>query len=392
MRNTLRLAVLTSHPIQYQAPLWRALASRLDLTVFFCSEHGLKPSYDAGFGHAIAFDSPLLEGYRYEFLPNLSRRPPGGFLSVSNPSVVWRLQSFDAVLIRGYSLLTNWLAIAAARIGGKAVLMHVETPAFAARIGWKQVAKSTALGPVLRSMRACLAIGSQNRAFYESYGVRQDQISLVPYAVDNAFFTTAAERLAPERRELRHELGIAEEEVVALFVGKLMRRKHPELLIRALGGISGTERVKLRVLIVGTGEEERALRSLAAELDIEQRVIFAGFANQSELPRYYTAADVFVLPAEGEYWGLVVNEAMNFGLPLILGPEVAAADDLLREGENGFRLSSLDPARLANQILEISADPERRKRMGVASRAIVADWGIEQAADAIAHAVQRSVG
>ncbi len=384
-----RLAALTSHPIQYQAPLWRALAKRLDLTVFFCSDHGLEPSYDSGFGRTIAFDTSLLEGYRYEFLPNLwGGGPTGNLFSLSNPSALWRLWGFDALLIRGYNHLTSWLAIAAGRMSDTALCMHVETPGFARSSRSRRLLKDAVLGATLRSFSVCLAIGSQNRAFYEGYGVKPERITLAPYAVDNAFFAATGTQLEAQRATLRHQMGIADGEVVALFVGKLTRRKHPELLVRAIGELSRHAEPPVRALLVGTGEEEPALRALVTAAGLDGQVTFAGFANQSELPRFYTASDLFVLPAEREYWGLVVNEAMNFGLPLLLGSEVAAADDLLRDGVNGFRLHGLLADELASRIRTLASDPALRRRMGAASRTIIADWGIDQAADAVASSVR----
>src|SRR5262249_46090677 len=149
------LAALTSHPIQYQAPLWRALSERLDLTVFFCSDFGTVPSYDEGFGRTIVFDTPLLDGYRYEFLRNLGTTRPTGFFSLCNPAAFWRMMRFDALFVRGYSYLTNWFALTGAKLAGSAAFMHVETPAFARRPGWRQFVKTVALGPVLRSLDGC---------------------------------------------------------------------------------------------------------------------------------------------------------------------------------------------------------------------------------------------
>jgi glycosyltransferase involved in cell wall biosynthesis len=388
-----RLAVLTSHPIHNQAPLWRALARRLDLTVFFCTDYGVKTSYDPVFDRSVLFDTPLLEGFRHEFLLNLSRQIPGdGFFSYLNPTAPWRLASFDAVFVRGYADLTVWMAMAAAKLAGRAIYMHFDTPAFRQSNGWRQLVKKVALGPVLRSIEGCFAVGSQNRAFYERYGVRPERIKLAPYSVDNDFFQAAAARLEPQRSNVRRSLGFGEHELVVLFVGRFLWSKHPELLIEALGLLSRSEQPPVRVLIVGTGAMENALHSLAAQLGVQDRVTFAGFVNQSELPRYYVAADVFAFPAEGENWGLVVNEAMNFGLPLLLGPGVGAADDLLHDGENGYRLRSIDAAQLAAQLRTLALDPGLRRRMGDASKAIISSWGIEQAADAIAEAVKRSTG
>src|ERR671923_2005224 len=127
-----RLAVVASHPIQYQAPLFRALAARpeIDLTVLFCGDWGLESYDDKGFGRELKWDVPLLDGYRSEFLPNVSPKPsPSRFWGLINPGVVRRLRAgrFDALWMHGWAKFTDWLAMLTAFASGVPVLLRGET-------------------------------------------------------------------------------------------------------------------------------------------------------------------------------------------------------------------------------------------------------------------------
>jgi glycosyltransferase involved in cell wall biosynthesis len=119
------------------------------------------------------------------------------------------------------------------------------------------------------------------------------------------------------------------------------------------------------------------LKDLAAELKLEH-VAFPGFINQSELPRIYAASDVFVLASENEPWGLIVNEVMCAGLPVVVGDQVGCAADLVENGGNGWLVPAGQLQYLAERLLAILETPEQRRAMGQRSIEIIAGWGYEQ--------------
>lgn len=384
-KSPYKLAILASHPIQYQAPLFRALADspNIDLTVFFCSDHGLKPYRDEGFGVEFKWDVPLLEGYHAEFLPNYSRRPnSSSFWSQINPAIIRQLKSrkFDAILIMGWSRATSWLALLAAISLGIPILMRGETNLLPVLPGWKKRVKQLILGTLFKYVAGFLAIGKYNLEFYRAYGVPAEKLYLAPYAVDNGFFISQAEKHAPHQLALKREIGIPETLPVILFSGKLTPVKRPMDLLKAFAFVTQTQQAAL--VYLGDGNLRAELEQFTADAGL-QHVYFAGFHNQTELPRFFAAADIFVLPSGSEPWGLVVNEALCFGLPVIVSDQVGSSGDLVQEGVNGFTFPVGEVATLATRITQLLTDTARRRQMGRASRQLIAHWGYAEDVQAV---------
>jgi glycosyltransferase involved in cell wall biosynthesis len=193
----------------------------------------------------------------------------------------------------------------------------------------------------------------------------------VPYAVDNAFFQRRAAEARPHRAELRRKLGLTDVRPVVLFCGKLIAKKDAASLIRALAQESA------QLLVVGDGDLRPQLEALASEL-LPGRACFAGFRNQSELPALYDLADVFVIPSTYEPFGLVVNEVMNAGKPVIASDRVGCWSDLVRPGVNGAVFPAGDAAALAAALRPFLTDPALRERAGQASLQIIHRWSFAE--------------
>lgn len=179
-------------------------------------------------------------------------------------------------------------------------------------------------------------------------------------------------RIATERAQL----GIPEDAVTILMVAKLTQYKNPDHLLAAYQRLK-QQNLHVTLIFVGSGSEEEVLREAVRETELDQ-VHFMGFQNQSQLPRFYAIADVFAFPAEKEAWGLVINEAMCAGLPIITTEEVGAAPDLVHHGENGFQFSTGDVDALTNHLRTLVTDHDLRRRMGQASLDIIQKWSYEE--------------
>lgn len=385
-----RLAILTSHPIQYQAPLFRSLAQikEVQTTVLFCSDSGAREYKDRGFGRTVKWDVPLLDGYFYEFVGNISPRPNvSTFFGLINPGVVkWiRRGEFDALLVHGWVPFTYCLAILAAIRLGVPVILRGESNLLSRPGFLKATLKRQILSRLFKHISAFVAIGHGNVEFYESYGVPKEKIFLAPYAVDNEFFISTSRELVSRKNELRVELGIRNDQPVILFVGKLSKVKAPTDLLKAFAQVRKCRAASL--IFVGDGELRAQLEELARRLSIAD-VIFAGFRNQSEIGKFYAMADVFVLPSVFEPWGLVVNEAMCFGLPVIVSDCVGAARDMVRDGINGHVYHAGDVNSLADTLERVLADQTRRARMGLASRELVEANSLSKAIQGLQQALK----
>ena len=377
-----RLAIVTSHPIQYAAPLYAYLSRdpALALTVLYCSDFSLRGARDPGFGAELAWDIELLAGYASVFLGERSRtRDIGGFWSLICPELAGEIRRarYDAVWVHGQQFAAYVLAFALAKLRGIPVLTRGDTHLGLSRPPLRAALRRVLLGLQYRHIDRFLAIGSKNRAYYRSYGVPEERIFDVPFSVDNERFARDSALSPGERRAARARLGARDGQVVLLYAGKLMRRKHPDDLLRAAAKLLARGH-QVHVVIAGSGELDEELRRLAAGLDLLERVCFAGFVNQRALPALYGACDVFVLPAEDEPWGLIVNEVMNAGLPVVVGAEVGCVPDLVQPNVNGALCEPGNPAALAAVLEPLVADAALRLRMGEASRRLVARHGYEQ--------------
>jgi glycosyltransferase involved in cell wall biosynthesis len=372
-----RLAYLVSHPIQYQAPLLRRIAQEpdIDLTVLFCSDFSLRSYRDKGFGVGVHWDTPLLDGYHHEFLPALplpSKHTPNPL----NYGILSRLKgrngapSFDALWLHGYASISAIQALLAAKALGIPVLLRAESwlgdrPRSPAKLWLKRL-----LFHGLKHLIAgVLPIGTRNAAYWRHYLGDALPHWTVPYAVDNAYFECRSQAVVTGRAALQSELNLDPARPVILFASKLQHRKRCMDLLEAylaLASASGGEPHPY-LLIVGNGDQRPALERRAALSGLAS-IRFCGFRNQSELPRFFDLATVFVLPSEHEPWGLIVNEVMNAARPVLLSDDVGCHPDLLTDGVEGLLFPTGDVAALTACLRKLLADPDTAARMGHQAR------------------------
>lgn len=381
----LSVAHLVSHPIPYFAPLYRELASRpaIDLTVYFYSDASARAFADAEFGRTITWDAALLDGYRAKFLPSASRTDLSArLLKQPNWDIVREIASgrFDVLWVHGYAHSTTWLAVAAARARGMRVLIRDEQTLLHGRPAHRRAMKAGALR-ALYGQSSALYIGEQNRRYFAHYGMPPERMFAARYCVDNDRLRDVAAALRPRRGELRVELGVDDDAPVVLFSGKLIEKKQPLMLIEAFARVRAQHPCWL--VFAGDGALRGAAEQLVARLGVPG-VRFAGFLDQQQLPAAYAAADMVVLPSKlHETWGLVVNEAMNFGLPVIVSDKVGCAQDLVHDGKNGFVVRHDSVGQLADAIDDLVCDGAKRASFGGESLRIVGAYSIEACADGI---------
>ncbi len=389
------LAIFMSHPIQYQAPLLAKIAKNPDFNThtYFYWDFGVKETFEADFNKKIKWDIPVLDGYKYTFLRNYSFRPSSRFWGVINPGVMSEIirRRYDAILIFGWAHFSNWLAIITAMLTGTRVLLHAETPMNQEifKKGLKSGIRNVVLKQLFKRVTAFLYIGSENRKFYEYFGVPRDKLFFAPYAVDNERYFREDRLLPADRGALKKAAGVPDKAPVILFVGKLSDKKRPLDLLKAyellLGSWRGGEKPAL--VYVGDGPLRGMLERYTADHNLTS-VLFAGFRNQLELSSYYAIADVFVLPSGfGETWGLVVNEAMCFGVPVIVSDMVGCGGDLVLQGENGYVFPLGDYEQMARCLSAILSNEAMRKKHGELSRRIIMTYSQEKDVEAIQSAL-----
>jgi glycosyltransferase involved in cell wall biosynthesis len=401
--KVVRLAYLVSIPIQYQAPMLRRIAQEpdIDLTVFYGSDYSVRKFQDEGFGVDVAWDVPLLEGYRYEFLPKLYDNGTWSVMSPLNRGIFRRLQGrdgrpkFDVLWVHGYATANSLIAMIAARGLGISVLVRAESWLHDRRRSGLKLAAKKAFFAVLRQLvDVVLPIGTLNEQYWRRYLGDDMPMARMPYAVDNHYFQERCKAAQSGRSSLQAELGLDPVRPVILFASKLTERKRCADLVAAYAMLSATAGVAPDpyLLIVGDGELRQYLEQQAQQTGFMAGIRFCGFKNQSELPRYFDLATVFVLPSQHEPWGLIVNEAMNAGRPCIVSDDVGCQPDLITDGVEGYVFPVGDVPALAHALRRVLRDRETSEAMGRNALARVVGWSFEQDVQGLRSAIAQATG
>lgn len=346
----MHLGIVTSHPIQYQAPLFRELAKRVDLTVYFAHRATGKDQAEAGFDVGFDWDTDLTSGFRHTFLKNVSSQPGIiRFAGCDTPSIGKFLAAdkVDVLAVYGWHFKSYLQAAKAGRALGMPVMArtdsHLDTP----RPLVKRAVKAIVHPVFLRRFDMFLPTGTRSAQYLRRYWVPESRIRIVPYCIDVDAFAPAAARRRVDRERLRAEFGAKDGEKIVLFVGKLIALKEIPTLINALARLT-TSGQAVRLILAGSGPLAGELAVMANACSLP--VTFVGFVNQTRMPEVYAAADVLVLPSSSETWGLVVNEAFACGLPAIVSDRVGCAPDMILDGLTGSVVPVGDTEGLAKAV------------------------------------------
>jgi len=388
-----RIAIISSHPIQYYAPWFRHLAAReeLRLRVFFLFDPSSEGAFDRGFRQEVSWDIPLLEGYEHEFVPNDSTDPgTHHFTGLKNPGLGARVRSFapDTVLLIGYnywSLIRFILFWPRARIP---LMLRGDSHRLVIRNSIRERIKAGLLRLLFGRFSAFLYVGQANRDYFEVHGASASSLFRAPHAVDNERFAANATSTKEAAIQWRRSLGIDDDCTVVLFAGKFEAKKRPLDLLRAFGQLRSG---KVVLLFVGSGELEGQLRS---EARANPGVFFAPFQNQSQMPRTYAACDLFVLPSYGpfETWGLAINEAMCLGKPVLVSSHVGCAKDLVIPGRTGLVFEAGQVDELTKALEYAVQDSARLREWGEQARSHILGFSYQAATDGLLGAIEHIAG
>ncbi len=359
----MKLGVLATHPIQYHAPLYRALAAELDLRVYFGHLQTAQGQADAGFGVAFEWDVDLLRGYPHTFLANRARHPgTDSFAGCDTPEIadVIRAERFDAFLVNGWHARSFWQAMAACWRTGTPLLVRGDSHLGTPRAGWKRAVKEVGYRAFIPRFDGYLVVGEKSRAYYLHYGADRARMHFVPHFADADYFRARA--AAADRPALRARYGVAPDARAVLFAGKFIDVKRPLDFVEAVAALAQREG-GVEGVMVGDGPLRPQVEAAIDQTGAPVRL--AGFLNQSEMPGAYALADALALPSETETWGLVVNEAMACGLPVAVSDGVGCALDLVEEGVTGtvYPTGADSLAGALERLLPLVGDPATRRAL-----------------------------
>jgi len=377
----MRMAIVTTHPIQYYAPVFQLLHQRQQLTikVFYTWGEGVADKFDPGFNKKIAWDIPLLEGYPYEWVKNTAKDPgTHHFGGIVNPGLIEQLHTWnlDALLIYGWGFRSHLKVIRHFK-GKIPVFFRGDSSLLDLTGGLKAVLRAMFLKWVYRHVDHAIYVGTNNKAYYKKYGLKENQLTFGPHAIDNKRFSTD---VSDEALTLRAGLGITPDEKVVLFAGKFEDKKDPMILLEAFINLNKAD---LHLLFVGNGPLEEQLKTRSANIN---NIHFLNFQNQLQMPAVYQASDIFCLPSKGpgETWGLAINEAMASGKAVLVADKAGAAIDLVKPNQNGAIFKANNPADLIDKLDKLtSLNKTELATMGTISKKLIREWSFENQVKAI---------
>jgi glycosyltransferase involved in cell wall biosynthesis len=386
-----RLAIITTHPIQYNAPLFALLTARraIEIKVFYTwGESVIYKKYDPGFRRTVQWDIPVLNGYEFEFLENVStHKGSHHFKGIDNPFIIDSLKKFnpDAILVYGWAFKSH-LKVLRYFTKKIPILFRGDSTLLDEGNLLKGITRSLFLRWIYSHIDFALYVGNNNFNYFRKSGLPAHKLIHAPHAVDNPRFALINESCSAYADDLRKKLEIRGDCFVFLFAGKMEPKKDPAALCEAFIECNFNNSVHL--LIVGNGELDVALRE---KYQNKAGIHFIDFQNQFLMPAIYEIADVFVLPSTGpgETWGLSVNEAMANGKAIIVSDKCGCAADLVINGVNGYVFKAGDIQNLAAVLKKVNEHRNTVVSMKQESKRIIGNFTVEKVAETIERIVNK---
>lgn len=355
-----RLAIVTTHPIQYHAPLFRLLAQRerVLVKIFYTWSQAEKEVFDPGFGKHRSWDIPMLDGYEFTFVTNTAKKPGSHhFWGIQNPDLCGEIARWqpDAVMVFGWSFQSH-LQVLRYFKNKVPVFFRGDSTLLDERQGVKTWLRRIALKWVYQFVDKAFYVGENNRQYYLKHGLKPSQLIPAYHAIENERFSEPEAKV--KAADFRVSLHLDPGDFLVLFAGKLEKKKKPAFLLKLAGAIEDRD---IKFVFVGNGSLEAELKAAAGN---DSRFKWVDFRNQSEMPAVYHAADCFILPSTGpgETWGLAANEAMACGLPVLLSDKVGGAVDLVKG--NGIIFQCDDVKSAASYIIALKNSYHLRQEAG----------------------------
>lgn len=380
-----KLAIITTHPIQYYAPIFRLLNSEqeLEVKVFYTYEK-VNEVFDEGFGKSFNWDIPLQDGYNYTFVSN-NGNIKKSFWNVSNPTLIKEIENWGAtaVLIFGWNFRSHLSAMKYFK-GRIPVLFRGDSTLLDEVGGVKKILRRLFLSWVYQHVDYALCVGNANKKYYQFCGLKERQLVFAPHAIDNERFSQLTTLQQDFIHQTHTEFGIKEKDTVIVFCGKFQPKKNPLLLIEAFKKMQESS---IHLFMVGNGELEDELREQAKGC---KNIHFLPFQNQSLMPAVYRLGQIFCLPSAGpgETWGLAVNEAMASKRVIIASNKCGCAEDLVTNGENGFVFTSNNEQALIEALNNLFKDSNAINKMAESSFQKIQSWSFKHITQAIYSVLQ----
>ncbi len=377
-----KVAIISEIPVPYRSPMFEMLSreSKCEIKVFYCAKTEYGRDWDLDFRQN--YDFEILSGWS---IPVKGKKL---FSFKINPSIWIKLSegNFDALFIAGYAHFTMLSAIAWSMFNQVPYVIMSESQHLTTRSPFKRFVKKLLLQPVISNASAYLPTGTMSRDYLVSYGANKDKSFFFPNTPDIDRFQEKIKSLEGEKKKIKENLALPSGKVI-LYIGRLIEVKGVDVLIRAFEKLKKESPENNAVLLIaGDGPQRKELEKYVEDHHIAD-VFFVGFVQLETLPELYSIADIFVLPSSYEPWGVVVNEALACGLPVVTTTSVGAYPDLVKEDVNGKVVPPKDSSKLCSAIRHILENPEISKTMSRNSLEIIKEWKYDKGVKSFNNAV-----
>ena len=377
-----KIYFLLSHAVQYHSPLFDQMTihSDIECKVYYCSSYGLSKEgkrFHPEFGELPNWDIGLVKNHHYCILKNHSLSPSifKGFWGLINLNLYSELKRDmpDVLIIYGWKYFSLiWGLMCCKILGIKTYVRGDNTLHHEKHLSpLKKIIKKWLYGKILfRLFDRIGFVGEENKQFFKKYDVSDDKLTWLPHAIDNQRFRQYYLENVSYKKNIKSRLGILSDFTI-LFVGRLHEVKRPIDIIKSILNMKRS----CHILFVGDGDLKKEILDFCKKNKFEDFTI-TGFVNQSDILKYYLISDLFILPSRSETWGLVVNEALNFNLPVIVSNKVGCSLDLCTE-QNGFIFEMGNIAELSSKIRFMKDNSTIRVGMGKVGGQIVANYSYD---------------
>lgn len=365
-KKKMHLLILTNIPTPNQIDLFSEIAKYFQLKVLYCAGKESNRNWKVNFGN----------GYNYSVLPGITLFKNLHF----NPTIIWHLlnKKYDCYILGGsYIIPTFVIASLTLSLFKKTWLYWGESLHFEKKSKIKRSLKKIFRWPITKLSAGILAIGSMAAKTYSEAGIDKKHIYIFPYVEGIKKFQISLAKKYQRRKDIDNKFK-TQDKILFLYTGQLIARKGVKYLLRAFTMLK-YEYNNVALLILGNGERETKLKKYVQEQSISD-IHFLGFIQPTQIPYYFTSADVLVFPSLDDGWGLVINEAMSAGLPIISTTKVGAAIDLVQQGGNGFLVETNNSEALYQAMKFFVKYPEKIISFGGKSKFIIENWTPEKSA------------
>lgn len=290
----------------------------------------------------------------------------------------------DVVIVPGWTDLNSFIGAIYCKFFDRKLVLRSESTKY--EKSWRRTVFMPLTKFMVHSANAYTASGTRARDYLIALGALKEKIFIGYSTIDVKRFSKDSKLSLKQKIELRKKLGIGRNDKVIMFNGQLILRKGVYDLLVAFKRIQ-KKYPEAKLLMVGYGQELGGIRKYINKNMLKKKVILTGFIENTLLPKYYAISDIFTLPSREETWGIVVNEAMACGLPVVVGDRVGSSEDLVKDGKNGYVFESGNSKDLFMSLLKLVRSEKRRILFGIYSQKYITKFNLDNIEKSLVKAI-----